>query len=100
ILWAVLDIITIIVLGSGLYLWLARGRNTPASPDRSAANPRAKALAASNRNALMHGGLRQTWQIPVLVAAATTVGLIAALVGDGWHDSVSWAALAVPVGLI
>lgn len=100
ILWAVLDIITIIVLGSGLYLWLARGRNTPASPDRSSANPRAKALAAGNRNALMHGGLRQTWQIPVLVAAATTVGLVAALVGDGWHDSVSWAALAVPVGLI
>lgn len=27
ILWAVLDVLTIIVLGSGLYLWLARGRS-------------------------------------------------------------------------
>lgn len=27
VLWALLDIITIIVLGSGLYLWWARGRN-------------------------------------------------------------------------
>lgn len=30
VLWALLDIITIILLGSGLYLWLARRRNTPA----------------------------------------------------------------------
>ncbi|RBP39523.1 putative iron-regulated membrane protein [Eoetvoesiella caeni] len=32
ILWAALDIITIILLGSGLYLWLARRRN-PAAPE-------------------------------------------------------------------
>lgn len=29
ILWAVLDVITIIVLGSGLYLWLSRRKTTP-----------------------------------------------------------------------
>jgi uncharacterized iron-regulated membrane protein len=28
IIWAVLDIVTIIVLGSGLYLWLARRRSS------------------------------------------------------------------------
>ena len=27
ILWAILDIVTIVVLGSGLYLWLARRRS-------------------------------------------------------------------------
>jgi uncharacterized iron-regulated membrane protein len=31
ILWALLDIATIIVLGSGLYLWLKRGNPVPAS---------------------------------------------------------------------
>jgi len=31
ILWALLDIATIIVLGSGLYLWLKRGHTVPAS---------------------------------------------------------------------
>lgn len=30
ILWAVLDVITIVVLGSGLYLWIARRRTVPA----------------------------------------------------------------------
>jgi len=29
IVWAALDIISIIVLGSGLYLWLARGATRP-----------------------------------------------------------------------
>ncbi|MDE1146446.1 MAG: PepSY-associated TM helix domain-containing protein [Azospirillaceae bacterium] len=36
-LWALLDLVTIAVLGSGLYLWLARRRGTPAT---AAASPR------------------------------------------------------------
>lgn len=32
IIWAVLDLFTIFVLGSGLYLWLARGRSASADP--------------------------------------------------------------------
>ena len=36
-LWAVLDVITIIVLGSGLYLWLAKRSNKPASAELKAA---------------------------------------------------------------
>jgi len=39
ILWALLDVITIIVLGSGLYLWFVRGRQTPVLPDDAAAVP-------------------------------------------------------------
>jgi uncharacterized iron-regulated membrane protein len=50
ILWAILDIITIIVLGSGLYLWLGR-RKTP---------------LASRIDELEHGGISAT---PELVAA-------------------------------
>ena len=40
------------------------------------------------------------WQTPTLIALITLVGLIAALVGDGWHDVLSWAALGVPVAVI
>jgi uncharacterized iron-regulated membrane protein len=29
ILWALLDVITIVVLGSGLYLWIARRKTAP-----------------------------------------------------------------------
>ena len=36
IIWALLDIATIIVLGSGLYLWLKRGNPVPASPRAAA----------------------------------------------------------------
>ncbi|MNU11542.1 hypothetical protein D3C72_2594860 [compost metagenome] len=32
ILWAVLDVLTIIVLGSGVYLWVVRRRATAAVP--------------------------------------------------------------------
>jgi len=47
-----------------------------------------------------HTNMRQMWLAPLLIAAITSVGLIAALVGDGWHDAVSWAGLGVPVVLI
>jgi uncharacterized iron-regulated membrane protein len=34
VIWAVLDILTIVVIGSGLYLWLARRRKrAPAQTD-------------------------------------------------------------------
>jgi uncharacterized iron-regulated membrane protein len=53
ILWALLDIATIIVLGSGLYLWLKRGNavpvagraQTPAEPGQVATPAAAKAGA-------------------------------------------------------
>ncbi|RZI71283.1 MAG: PepSY domain-containing protein, partial [Variovorax sp.] len=39
ILWALLDIATIIVLGSGLYLWLKRGNAVPAAAKAPAGSP-------------------------------------------------------------
>jgi len=99
ILWAALDIITIIVLGSGLYLWLARGRRMPAQPDRTTATLPKRRLSA-NDETHTNSKLRQIWQAPTIVAAVTLVGLVAALVGDGWKDAVSWVALTVPLALI
>ncbi|MDQ0016013.1 putative iron-regulated membrane protein [Variovorax boronicumulans] len=47
ILWALLDIATIIVLGSGLYLWLKRGNTVPAkTPGASPASGRAPPTAS------------------------------------------------------
>ena len=34
---------------------------------------------------------------PIAIAVLSSVALVAALTGDGWHDWLSWAALAVPV---
>ncbi len=46
-LWALLDIATIIILGSGLYLWLKRSRKTRAAPQGKAAVHETPALARS-----------------------------------------------------
>ena len=101
ILWAVLDVITIILLGSGLYLWLARGRKVPGQEDRAPEQQRAKRSAASrDYKSASITNMQQMWQTPAALAVITAVGLIAALVGDGWMDVLSWAALAVPVAVM
>jgi len=37
------------------------------------------------------------WTWPVVYAAASATGLLAALLGDGWLDALSWVALGAPV---
>ena len=44
-----------------------------------------------------HRTLQQIFALPILIGILSTVGLIAALVGDGWWDGLSWATLALPV---
>ncbi len=41
IVWAVLDLVTIVVLGSGLYLWIKRGRKAAGGPEPARAGGRA-----------------------------------------------------------
>ncbi len=35
--------------------------------------------------------------IPGLLALSASLGLVGALVGDGWWDAVSWIALVLPL---
>jgi hypothetical protein len=44
-----------------------------------------------------HRTLRQIFALPIAIGILSTVGLIAALVGDGWWDGLSWASLSLPV---
>ncbi|WP_420969047.1 hypothetical protein [Bradyrhizobium sp. B120] len=44
-----------------------------------------------------HRSLSQIFAVPLVIAIVSTVGLISALVGDGWWDAVSWVALGLPV---
>lgn len=42
---------------------------------------------------------RSPWMIfrwPLLIALISIVGLVSALVGDGWWDALSWATLGIP----
>ncbi|BBB98544.1 hypothetical protein ACVL91_001935 [Bradyrhizobium elkanii] len=44
-----------------------------------------------------HRSLTQIFGAPLVIAIVSTVGLISALVGDGWWDAVSWVGLGLPV---
>lgn len=43
---------------------------------------------------------QQIFGIPIAIGAVSTIGLVAALVGDGLLDAVSWTTLAVPLAII
>ena len=43
--------------------------------------------------------IQQIFTVPLLIAVISTIGLISALVGDGWYDTVSWLTLGAPVAL-
>jgi hypothetical protein len=44
-----------------------------------------------------HRTLRQIFALPIMIGILSIVGLLAALVGDGWWDGLSWASLSLPV---
>ncbi|MEP0708480.1 MAG: hypothetical protein ABJL17_11035 [Parvibaculum sp.] len=47
-----------------------------------------------------HFTLGEIFAVPLLLAVVTIVGLVAALLGDGWLDALSWAGLAIPALVI
>jgi uncharacterized iron-regulated membrane protein len=51
VIWALLDIVTIIVLGSGLYLWVARRKTSVEARIAEIERREAKPLAAASREA-------------------------------------------------
>jgi len=49
-------------------------------------------LAVRNRRTLA-----QIFAAPIMIGALSIVGLLAALIGDGWWDAVSWLSLILPI---
>lgn len=39
------------------------------------------------------------WGAPIALAIVSAIGLLAALVGDGFYDAVSWLGLGLPVAV-
>lgn len=48
----------------------------------------------------MKGSFWHVWTVPVILAILSLIGLIAALVGDGLLDGVSWLTLGIPLAVI
>lgn len=44
--------------------------------------------------------IRSTFATPLVIAVISLTGLVVALTGDGWRDTLSWLALAAPVAAI
>lgn len=44
-----------------------------------------------------HHSTGRIFAIPAIIAVITLAGLVAALLGDGWQDILSWVGLSIPV---
>jgi uncharacterized membrane protein len=43
---------------------------------------------------------RRTFGTPAVIAFASIIGLVSALIGDGIFDAISWVALGTVVGVV
>lgn len=84
IIWAVLDVLAIVVLGSGLYLWIARLRRTP--------SPARKPAAKKSRMPSAEATLKRVFRAPVMIAVISLSGLLAALIGGASWYPFAWIA--------
>ncbi|RAI46000.1 hypothetical protein [Rhodoplanes roseus] len=53
----------------------------------------------SHRRAARRDSVARIWAWPIALAGLSTAGLLAALIGDGLLDLVSWLTLGVPVAV-
>lgn len=97
-LWALLTLATIMVLVSGLYLWVSKWRRSGrgALAETGGTSPATERVRdPSAAQARSSGKRTAVWPVPAGLAVVTTFGLVAALVGDGPWDVASWVALAI-----
>ncbi len=95
-IWAGFDIVTILVLASGLYLWMKRQ-----GADRGS-------FGRAGRNRTHWGGCRMNsprgfqkiYGVAIWLGGISLVGLVAALVRDGAWDVMSCLALTLPLVVI
>lgn len=57
------------------------------------------ALHQESRRSGKHYSLWQVFRWPLLLGVATVIGLVSALVADGWGDALSWVLLSLPMAV-
>lgn len=87
ILWALLDLLTIGMLTSGVYGWIIRNKKNVSRPGEAQYTP----IPQYPRS------FRQIWGFPISIGIMTIIGLISSLVGKGIWLWVSWIALTLPI---
>lgn len=93
-LWAGLDVMTIVMLWTGLRLWrVKRGADhLHHRPDRPSAM-----IGSDERRLPIRKTAAATLTVPLMLASAVMAGLAISLAGDGIADALGWLTLASPV---
>jgi uncharacterized iron-regulated membrane protein len=126
IIWTLLDVLTILVLGSGLYLWLVRRRKAKRGSDlltarsslrlatkvfSSEACPRVFFGASTRRvgtgsreentsNQKNKPGWRAVFGAPLSIGLLSLTGLIAALLDRGIGHVMAWIGVGLPILIV
>ncbi|BBB93345.1 MAG TPA: PepSY-associated TM helix domain-containing protein [Methylomusa anaerophila] len=93
ILWALLDIIAIGMLVSGIYAWLLKHRKHHA---RTVNLPERQHVSTT----ASHQSPHQIWSIPIILGALTLFALVVPLLGPGIWQWLSAVALAILLAVI
>ncbi len=95
IVWALLDLVSIVILASGLYLWLYSTQDAIGEAPGGTAGRQ-----PGDGGQGMRRGLWMIFRWPLLLALLGLFGLLSALLGDGLYDLLSWLALGTPLVLV
>lgn len=57
------------------------------------------ALHQPNRRGGKHQSLAEIFRWPLSIGVASAIGLVSALVADGWGDALSWLLLSLPLAV-
>lgn len=91
-LWALLDLLTIGMLISGIYAWVLKGRKPPILKDVPTGAQRRSTTQRPIRQSAY-----QIWGIPIVLSVLTLFAMIAPLLGPGIWQWLSCVALTIPI---
>ncbi|WEK00219.1 MAG: PepSY-associated TM helix domain-containing protein [Candidatus Sphingomonas phytovorans] len=91
--WAVMDVIAIVILGSGIYLWVVRQRRMRGyGPPKDAGDRPPVRRARLSR--------WKQWKLPLSLALLTIIGLAVSLIWAGLWVATASAALSIAIGVM
>lgn len=91
--WAMMDVIAIVILGSGIYLWIVRQRRIRGDgPPKDAGDRPCVGRARLSR--------WEQWKLPLSLALLTIVGLVVSLIWEALWVAAASVTLAIVVGVM
>jgi len=100
IIWALLDVMTIVVIGSGIYLWSVRRRKMRRGTFVVAGDLIVAAIAmTATYKSRASGNWLDVYGGPLVIGVLSLAGLLAALLFEGAGRYFCWIALGTPIAV-